>query len=446
MPRSVSTLQALIATLLLSACFFLFLAFHWPQVEARRRVSQASAETAAATTAATHVAVVVVESSLSHRYLTQDSAAPNASGGAGRVSGPTNESGRPFQHSASDSSKSGEDVGERGGRRREEGAISRGALSKEVVESVENFLFFVGHSASSCSAIASLLNAHPHIVLADHRLYNSSVLEELDSSASSLYSWKRTLFDLLYEKSREDASNRVVGAPAKGSWRGEFSGFISVIGDTSCEVARRAYFADEGSFLRSYMKLKYRVSFPRVLHVLSNPFDVIASAVTAPGVSRSSSSSSRRRREGGSLGARLRMNSSATQPEVAGRERRKWAARESGAVDDEIHRFFAEFEALMQLFEGVFKRRNVLHVHGADFAGRPGREPLLGVLEFLGVESSDAESHRSLEAMLAERGLEHAPRAPRSRDTIRWTAGQIGEVEGRLKKYDVLSRYNFSSA
>jgi hypothetical protein len=132
---------------------------------------------------------------------------------------------------------------------------------------VQTYCMFLGYPRSGHSLVGSLLDAHPHAIIA----------HELHALRYIRYRFSRDqLFWLLLENSRQfTRSGRVwtgYSYRVPGQWQGEFSD-LRVIGDkrggTSVrELCRRPWLLPE---------LRERVDVPlRFIHVIRNPYDNIA--------------------------------------------------------------------------------------------------------------------------------------------------------------------------
>ena len=164
-------------------------------------------------------------------------------------------------------------------------------LSSELMEGVKKFVFFVGYPRSGHSIIGSILDAHPHVVIANEFFMFNRFYSHLERAPEK--TWTANLMNKLYQKSVNDASQ--VRASAKkgytlnidGLWQGNFDRHIEVIGDKSGGRTTENYLQDKVDFKKKYQKLKNKLSMPiRIIHGLRNPFDMIATHVVIMGVSR----------------------------------------------------------------------------------------------------------------------------------------------------------------
>ena len=136
-----------------------------------------------------------------------------------------------------------------------------------IFRGVHTYCMFLGYPRSGHSLVGSLLDAHPHAIIA----------HELHALRYIRYQFSRDqLFWLLLENSREFTRHGRVWTGysyrVPGQWQGQFSE-LRVIGDkrggTSVrEFRRRPWLLEE---------LRRRVALPlRFIHVVRNPYDNVA--------------------------------------------------------------------------------------------------------------------------------------------------------------------------
>ena len=154
-------------------------------------------------------------------------------------------------------------------------------LNRSDIQSVKTFLFFIGWPRSCHSIIGSMLDAHPNAIVA-HEYF---LFRELKKDRRLLN--RRNLYNMLYRNSHKAANGgwRSVSMRGKGyslditdscSWQGRFSE-LKVIGDKTAGDPTRLYSEHPFQFRRLHQQLRLAVQVPvRVLHVVRNPFDMIA--------------------------------------------------------------------------------------------------------------------------------------------------------------------------
>ena len=150
-----------------------------------------------------------------------------------------------------------------------------------VVSSVDGFVFFVGYARSGHSIIASLLNAHPNIVIAhEYALFNHWFQHP------ELYNdRKEALFNMLYNSSRYSAERQGTQGIRKkgytlevpGWYQGTYEGGMTIIGDKAGGMTAQVYRQSQENFISIDQQLCSTTMIPvHAIHVVRNPFDNIA--------------------------------------------------------------------------------------------------------------------------------------------------------------------------
>ena len=155
-------------------------------------------------------------------------------------------------------------------------------LTSLQVQSVETFLFFIGYGRSGHSLVASILDAHPNVIIA-HEYYLFDKLNQ--PRRYPMLTNKSGLFDELYLSSYTSAAKgwRAAVNTSKGynfelpgTWQGRFNQ-LKVIGDKTGGATAMMYHKDPNKFKNTYRSLQQTVDVPiKTLHVVRNPFDMIA--------------------------------------------------------------------------------------------------------------------------------------------------------------------------
>jgi hypothetical protein len=145
----------------------------------------------------------------------------------------------------------------------------RGLKELSTLKGIRTFCCFLGHSRSGHSAVASLLDAHRHIVLAD----------EIDAFKYTALPFSNVqVYHLLLKNSREIAKQKRERAgytfSVPNQWQGRFEN-IQVIGEKNGSVlatmARRNPALVDCFFSRISSRLPIKV-----INLYRNPFDVIS--------------------------------------------------------------------------------------------------------------------------------------------------------------------------
>ena len=160
--------------------------------------------------------------------------------------------------------------------------ISFSSLSGSTIEEVEKFVYFIGYGRSDHSIIASMLDAHPNIIIA----HEYSVFEKQRTIGAATFS-KDFLFNELYWNSYENAFCRDGWRNAgmdmngytldmPGLWQGRFKQ-LQVIGDNAAGYTAMEYHNSPTDFIKLHSQFLHTIGIPiRVIHVVRNPYDIIA--------------------------------------------------------------------------------------------------------------------------------------------------------------------------
>ena len=160
-------------------------------------------------------------------------------------------------------------------------------LSQFMINHVEKFLFFIGYPRSGHSMIGSVLDAHPNVVIAnEYKIFPKCVSELHKDPNTTILNNKTTLFNDLYRNSflSSKCGWRSAMKTSKGynfaipaQWQGKFS-HLRVIGDKSGGYTSSALQYESG--VECLRRISSEIGVPVVaVHVVRNPFDMIATAV-----------------------------------------------------------------------------------------------------------------------------------------------------------------------
>ena len=152
-------------------------------------------------------------------------------------------------------------------------------LNSSSIESVKTFLFFIGWPRSCHSIIGSMLDAHAEAIVA-HEFF---LFQQLKKDVR--LKQRKTFYNALYRNSFKTAhggwrsskmQQKGYSLAIDGAWQGRFSK-LHLIGDKTAGDSTRMYAHRPLQFKRLYRQLKSTVQVPvRVLHVVRNPYDMIA--------------------------------------------------------------------------------------------------------------------------------------------------------------------------
>ena len=293
-------------------------------------------------------------------------------------------------------------------------------ISPKVSKNIKIFLMFIGHPRSGHSIVASVLDAHPHIVVShelffmiqwDSRLFNN------ENAGSMLYS-------KIYQKSVINAKPGGVRITKKKGYtlaietscQGTFDKFIDVIGDKSGSGVTSAYLKNRAQFLAHYKKLKEVVGIPiKMVHVIRNPYDNIATMYLYKIVRHG-------KNRGFDILRQVKENKNIIKPRVS-------------TLKEQMLKYFDLTQAVTGIIT-VVGRSNVLDVHHSDFV-HYSREIIVSLMEFLGVEAEEDYLEICVDKIFKE--------ISRSRDLLKWPNELRDVIEQRIQEFPFLQQYNFSS-
>ncbi len=249
------------------------------------------------------------------------------------------------------------------------------------------FCLFIGYPRSGHSLVASLLDAHPDVVIA----HEVNVLAHVADGMS-----RRELVHTLLRRSEADAS-RSLGRRATGysydvpgQWQGQ-ARRLRVLGGKAGEKTTIRLGRDRGELGRLRRLMRARV---RILHVTRNPYDMVA---------------------------RMALITKGGKPERT--------------VDGSI-KFVAR---LARMNQRITKdaRRAVLHVRHESLIAEPESE-LRRICAFLGIEPEESWLAASAEILFK------APQ--RARDQIEWTPAQRAAVQELIDRFPFFAGYSWDES
>ena len=293
------------------------------------------------------------------------------------------------------------------------------SLSQTTINGVEKFVFFIGYARSSHSIVGSMMDAHPNVMLAHEYMLFSKWAEDKDL-ATKLQN-KTFLFNELYKVSHRAATYGLRSGSKDGKgysldvreamWQGKYTE-LKVIGDKSGGKTARLYSRSPDEMTRIYHELARTVKVPiRVVHVVRNPYDMIASRVLF----------SQHDENGQSL-------------------HDLYVAGKLGKVNlpDAVNRttisLFKNVQAVTDMIPAL--NLTTLEIHNADFVKNP-KGTLKKVCKFLDLKCPmdylQACSDKTYKAV------------SRTRNAIVWDHGSTTAVKSMMKHYPFLERYSFQS-
>ena len=294
-------------------------------------------------------------------------------------------------------------------------------LSPDIISRIKSFVFFIGYGRSGHSIIGSLMDAHPHMIVAHNTVPLFSRFSKLNQVSNS--AWKSTLFDMLYENSVGDAfdirKNPEKGytLEVEGLWQGRFDKYVEVIGERSGGKTTKEYLKDKAIFIQNYRQLKEMLSMPmRVIFAVRNPFDTISTKLNYKITSIS----------------QYRKLKHAIQSKSCDVQKLSVSDQDMMEV---VTWLFEMVDAVKEMIE-LFGSENVLEVHNCELVDKP-RKTLSRIFQFLEVDASE----QVLEVCAAK----VFKSVSTSRNTVEWSAEMRMVVEQEMRNHRIFDRYSFTS-
>lgn len=286
-------------------------------------------------------------------------------------------------------------------------------LPRKVVEAVERFVFFLGWPRSGHSIVASMMDAHPEMIIAQHFL----LFKEHPNVASKQLLLNRNkrlvktkFFSELYHDSHYSA-NHYRKSAIKGynlsvdtHWQGAFNK-LRVIGAREAGYVSSRYSEDPLLLGLYYQILVDKLGIPvHVLLVVRNPYDMIATSL-------------------------LYNASSVCKRKVCASKDHPY--NDSQRLMQQAELIFQDAAAVEEMIRD--NHLNVLEIHHEDHIKDPVRT-MQQICEFLEVECP--------EDFLRECERKTFKVVSNARETVVWTKEVLDFVERKISRHSFFSRYS----
>lgn len=280
-------------------------------------------------------------------------------------------------------------------------------LPKNVTDSVQKFLFFVGHGRSGHSIIGSILDAHPHIVIShEYSLFHEwSTTSKQDMNRGHLYSaiYNNSCYNARSGLRRQDAMKKGYTLHISNSWQGRYNNSIEIIGDKSGGMTTKMFKNHKKKVIQAFHEILAVIKVPiLVIHAVRNPFDNIATMLLYKD--------------------HVRQSSSHTEQEYANIK----------GLRKQIVSYFNQVHSVVRMIKQL--QLHVIEVHNSDLIYRPMRT-IRRLCHRLKIECSKSYIRQCSRAVFKD--------VSRSRFSVKWTPKLIELVEKKSKKYSFLKSYSF---
>ena len=334
-------------------------------------------------------------------------------------------------------------------------------LTKDIIDHVQKFIFFIGYPRSGHSIVGSLMDAHPHMVIANEFLlfrnwkYYSDRQKDLGEE-NPFFKHKSYLFNILNRRSywdtldgfrSEQNTKKNYTLSMDSLWQGKFDKYISVIGDKSGGSTASTYLSSNTTFARYLEELRTTVKIPmKAIHVVRNPFDQISTCAlykdhnllldyTEIALQENARKETQRQSKPISVS---NYKAAMTALQLKGDNKTFAAAKYDGEKRLEycIYMLAKRASAVTKITD-LIGPSNVLEVHGADLVDDP--KAVMGkVCSSLEVECTPDYLQACANKVFKS--------ASRTRDMLVWSPKMKGKVEEELiHTYPFFSRYSFES-
>lgn len=157
------------------------------------------------------------------------------------------------------------------------GVLTEPTIDNSIINGVKKVLFFVGHERSCHSFVSSIIDAHPHMILATN--YNPLWIH---CSQPQSFPTKKEFFNILADYARRHGAR--YAADTKGyslivdpRYQGVFEGDLQVIGSERAAPVTSLYRKTPKEFEKLISHIKEVVGVPVLfIRVIRNPYDNIA--------------------------------------------------------------------------------------------------------------------------------------------------------------------------
>ena len=308
-------------------------------------------------------------------------------------------------------------------------------MTPDIIQNVQKFTFFIGYPRSGHSIVASLLDAHPHIIIA-HEFSLFTWWSEYKVKHRGLKvitsSTKRVLFDALSNNSYQEAIggersghyvNKGYSLETKSPWHGRCDGFVQVIGDKRAGGTSLSYQSLPRTFNNSYRELLELVNIPvGVFHVVRNPYDLISTSMLYEAA---------RLNNGGKVTGDLAGFVTKIKNRVKAFKNRKYSNK--NILQKRIDVIFKLADAVLGMID-VIGVDSVLEVHNCDLVKEPAGV-VMKMCEFVGVDCPVDYIQTCVEKTFKT--------VSKSRNLVVWPQDLKEIVEERKHKYPFFHRYTF---
>ena len=284
-------------------------------------------------------------------------------------------------------------------------------LPQSVIDHIKTFVFFVGHARSGHSIVASLLDSHPHMVIShEYDLFTKLSLGLIAPSNTEIFNalWQNTKQSIINGSRAKHTNYKGYTLFIDGLYQGKYVDHIDVIGDKKGGSTAYLLANHRQMWLKSFNILKSLNLSIKVVHVVRNPYDSIATFVLY--IATGEYNFGRIRQSNNTI----KVNST--------------------IVKKHIQTYFVLHKAIADVTRTY--NLDVIEIHTKDLLLDPKRT-LLKICSSLGVTCFD-----NYVEICSNKLYKHESR---TRHMLEWTEEQLKTVQQNIDKYNSLKYYNFHS-
>ena len=287
-------------------------------------------------------------------------------------------------------------------------------LPSSVIDGVKYFVYFVGRSHSGHSIVGSILDSHPHMIVA----HEAKIFVQLKDNPEH-FTTKAAIFNELWKNSynsshydgglrnnnSRDIKSKGYTLQVKALHQGTYVSHVDVIGDKNGGHTVALFNQNPAEWERVLSKLKSLIDIPlKVIYVIRNPFDNIASA-------------------------RL-YNTKSIQMKDVRSSNETFHIGGDKTLAHQIKRHFAAHQAIMDAKKKY--NMDMLEVHVKDLVEHPNAT-ITKMCDFLGISCSNTYIQGCSDTLFKTES--------KIRYKVKWTMELISEVKNYILEYDNLIRY-----
>ena len=284
-------------------------------------------------------------------------------------------------------------------------------LPQSVIDHIKTFVFFLGHARSGHSIVGSLMDSHPHMVIShEYDLFRKLVNGFVAPNKSEIFNalWKNSKETVVKGLRAKYKSKKGYTLYVDGLYQGKYVDHIDVIGDKRGGTTTELLTSYPDKWLKSFNILKSFNLTMKVIYVIRNPFDNIATSVLYSTTSTQ-------------LVKNLKQSN--TTVEV-----------DSDTIENHIIYYFKLHEAIIHA--KTTYNLDVIEIHSKNFISDP-KGTLLKVCNNIGVNCSDNYLETCKKKIFSSES--------KTRLLIKWTDEQLQMIQQNINNYSNLNTYNFDS-